>query len=53
MDLQTQFVRPVLWDSKLTILANPTRRLYRCLDEDGQLTAEAALNHLTIVDMEP
>ena len=53
MDFQTKFVRPVLWDSKLTLYANPARRLYRCVDEDGQLTAEAALNHLTIVDMEP
>ena len=53
MDLQAQFVRPVLWDSKLTLYANPARRLYRCVDEEGQLTAEAALNHLTIVDMEP
>ena len=53
MDLQAQFVRPVLWDSKLTLYANPARRLYRCVDEEGRLTAEAALNHLTIVDMEP
>jgi len=27
--------------------------LYRCVDQHGKMTAEATLNHLTIVDMEP
>ena len=52
MDLQTKFVRPVFWDNKLTLFANTARRLYRCVNEDGQLTAETILNHLTITDME-
>ncbi len=53
MDLQTRFVRPVFWDSKLVLYADPGRRLYRCVDQHGKMTAEATLNHLTIVDMEP
>ncbi len=53
MDLQTRFVRPVFWDSELVLYADPGRRLYRCVDQHGKMTAEATLNHLTIVDMEP
>ena len=53
MDLHTRFVRPVFWDSELVLYADPGRRLYRCVDQHGKMTAEATLNHLTIVDMEP
>lgn len=53
MDLDTRFIRPVFWDSTLTLYADPDRRLYRCVDQDGKLTAEAVLHHLTTKDMEP
>ena len=53
MDLHARFVRPVFWDSELVLYADPGRRLYRCVDQHGKMTAEATLNHLTIVDMEP
>ncbi len=53
MDLQARFVRPVFWDSELVLYADPGRRLYRCVDQHGKMTAEATMNHLTIVDMEP
>ena len=53
MDLEIGFIRPVFWDSELTLYANPEGRLYRCVDQDGKLTAEAVLHHLTTRDMEP
>ena len=53
MDLDTRFIRPAFWDSELTLYADPDRRCYRCIDQDGKLTAEAVLHHLTVEDMEP
>lgn len=53
MDLQTRFIRPVFWDSELTLYADPEGRRYRCVDQAGKLTAEAVLHHLTTDDMEP
>lgn len=53
MDLETRFLRPVFWDSQLTLYSDPAGRLYRCIDQDGKLTAEARLHHLTTQDMEP
>ncbi|NQV61863.1 MAG: hypothetical protein HQ502_19505 [Alphaproteobacteria bacterium] len=53
MDLETRFLRPVFWDSQLTLYSDPLGRLYRCIDQDGKLTAEATLHHLTTQDMEP
>ncbi len=53
MDLEIRFLRLVFWDSELTLYGDPDGRLYRCIDQDGKLTAEAVLNHLTTVDMEP
>ena len=53
MDLETRFIRPVFWDSTLTLFADPDGRLYRCIDENGKVTAEAKLHHLTTKDMEP
>ncbi len=53
MDLEARFLRPVFWDSQLTLYSDPLGRLYRCIDQDGKLTAEAKLHHLTTQDMEP
>jgi hypothetical protein len=53
MDLDTRFMRPVFWDGELTLYADPDRRCYRCIDQDGKLTAEAVVHHLTTEDMEP
>jgi hypothetical protein len=53
MDLEIRFLRPVFWDSQLTLYSDPLGRLYRCIDQDGKLTAEAKLHHLTTQDMEP
>jgi len=53
MDLDTRFMRPVFWDGELTLYADPDRRCYRCIDQDGKLTAEAVLHHLATEDMEP
>jgi hypothetical protein len=53
MDLEICFLRPVFWDSQLTLYAGLAGRLYRCIDQDGKLTAEATLHHLTAQDMEP
>lgn len=53
MDLEARFLRPVFWDSQLTLYSDPAGRLYRCIDQDGKLTAEATLHHLTTQDMEP
>ena len=53
MDLETRFLRPVFWDCQLTLYSDPLGRLYRCVDQDGKLTAEAKLHHLTTRDMEP
>lgn len=53
MDLEIRFLRPVFWDSQLTLYSDPSGRLYRCIDQDGKLTAEAKLHHLTLEDMEP
>lgn len=53
MDLETRFLRPVFWDSELTLYSDPAGRLYRCVDQDGKLTAEAKVHHLTTQDMEP
>ncbi|MDA1099300.1 MAG: MaoC family dehydratase [Proteobacteria bacterium] len=53
MDLETRFLRPVFWDDQLTLYSDPAGRLYRCIDQDGKMTAEAKLHHLTTRDMEP
>jgi acyl dehydratase len=53
MDLEIRFLRPVFWDGELTLYSDPERRVYRCIDGNGKLTAEAVLHHLTTVDMEP
>jgi hypothetical protein len=53
MDVEICFLRPVFWDSQLTLYADLAGQLYRCIDQDGKLTAEATLHHLTIQDMEP
>ncbi len=53
MDLETRFLRPVFWDDELSLFSDPERRMYRCVDGHGKLTAEAVLHHLTTVDMEP
>jgi acyl dehydratase len=53
MDLETRFLRPVFWDSQLTLYSDPDGRVYRCVDGNGKLTAEATLHHLTLEDMEP
>ena len=53
MDLETRFIRPVFWDSELTLYSDAEGRLYRCIDENGKVTAEAKLRHLTTKDMEP
>ena len=53
MDLAIRFLCPVFWDSELTLYADAQRRLYRCVDQGGKLTAEAHLHHLTTEDMEP
>ncbi len=53
MDLEIRFLRPAFWDVELTLLADPERRRFRCVDQDGKATAEAVLHHLTTEDMEP
>jgi hydroxyacyl-ACP dehydratase HTD2-like protein with hotdog domain len=53
MDIETRFLRPVFWDSELTLYGDADGRLYRCIDQDGRLTVEAVVKHLTTVDMEP
>ena len=53
MDVEICFLRPVFWDSQLTLYAGLAGQVYRCIDQDGKLTAEATLHHLTAQDMEP
>lgn len=53
MDLEIRFLRPVFWDAELTLYSDPDGGLYRCVNQDSKLTAEAVLRHLTTVDMEP
>lgn len=45
LDLELQFRRPLFWDDRFEVLADPERRLFRCIGPSGKPSGEAVLRH--------
>lgn len=46
LDLELHFRRPLFWDDRFEVLADPERRLFRCIGPTGKPSGEAVLRHI-------
>lgn len=46
LDLELHFRRPLFWDDRVEVLADPDRQLFRCIGPSGKPSGEAVLRHI-------